>query len=171
MFPLKKKYVLLLCLLFFNYSAKAQVRFHIDAGVGYLEHFSAGIGCSFSSKHSVSLLYGSDFFIRPKDFASYLLQYNLILPRLRFAGITPTIGLKGGHTIYTDDYYRWEVAVIVPFAGLQYPINRKINVLVQTGIVFSFEQSVKRINYGEIGHYKDLLPEIKTGIVYTFSKK
>jgi hypothetical protein len=171
MFPLKKKYVLLLYLLFFNYSGKAQVRFHVDAGVGYLEHFSAGIGCSFSSKHNVSLLYGSDFFVRPKDFASYLLQYNLILPRLRFAGITPTIGLKGGHTIYTDDYYRWEVAVIIPFAGLQYPINKKINAVVQAGVVFSFEQSVKRIDYGEIGHYKDLLPEIKTGIVYTFSKQ
>jgi hypothetical protein len=170
MFLLKKKYILLLLLMILNYSVGAQVRFQVDAGWGYLEHFSAGIGCSFSSKHTVSLLYGSDFFYHPKNFASYLLQYNLILPRLRFAGITPTIGIKGGHTIYTDDYYRWEVAVIVPFAGLQYPINRKINVVVQAGAVFSFEQSVKRINYGEIGHYKDLLPEIKTGIVYTFSK-
>lgn len=171
MFLLKKNYILLFFLLFLNYSVKAQVRFQVDAGLGYLEHFSAGIGCSFSAKHAVSLSFGSDFFIRPKDFASYLIQYNLNLPRFRFAGITPTIGIKGGHTIYTDDYYRWEVAVIVPFAGLQYPINKKINVVVQAGAIFSFEQSVKRIDYGEIGHYKDLLPEVKTGIVYTFSKQ
>jgi hypothetical protein len=168
---MKRILVLLLFLLNLNYSGKAQLRFQANVGLGYLEHLSAGIGCSISSNHTVSLLYGSDFFIRPKDFASYLLQYNLVLPRLGFAGITPSIGIKGGHTIYTDDYYKWEVAVIVPFMGLQYPINRKINAVVQAGAVFSFEQSVTRINYGEIGHYKDFLPEIKTGIVYTLSKQ
>lgn len=89
---------------------------------------------------------------------------------MKFSGITPTIGIKGGHTIYTDDYYTWNLAVFIPFIGVQYPLNRKIDLLVQAGSAFSFEQSAKRISYGEIGHYRQILPEVKAGIVYNFVK-
>jgi hypothetical protein len=44
-------------------------------------------------------------------------------------------------------------------------------VVVEGGGAVSFEQKVERINYGEIGHYRPFLPEMKAGVVYTFQKK
>jgi hypothetical protein len=163
--------VSLLFVLLISYSARAQVIVEAQAGLSYLEHASLGIGCAFSARHTVSFLYGSNFGIHPKDFASYLLQYNWTLPRLTFSRVTPTLGVKGGTTIFSDDYYRWNLLAIVPQIGFQYAVNEKTNLVLQAGAVFSFEQSVKRISYNEIGQYKDLLPEIKIGVVYNLIRR
>jgi hypothetical protein len=149
---------------------QAQPRLHAHAALGYTEHFSLGIGCTFADKHSVTLLYGSNFFFHPKQFSAYMLQYNLAVQRWRFLNVTPSVGIKGGHAIFTDGYYTWEVAVFIPFVAMQYPLSRKIDLVIQTGGAVSFEQKVRRINYGEIGHYRQYLPEVKACIVYNFNK-
>lgn len=100
-----------------------------------------------------------------------MLQYNLMLHRAQVINVTPTIGIKGGNMIFTDAYYKWKLVAIIPFIGLHYPVNKQVTTFIQGGCMFSFEQSVKRIKDGEIGHYKDLLPEIKAGIVYNFLRK
>ena len=155
-----------LCLIFISVTADAQTALQVHAGFGYTEHFSTGLGCTFSNKHQITFLYGSNFFSKPREFSTFMLQYNFILRQWKFARLSPTFGIKGGHAIYTDTYYTWEVATFVPFAGVQYPVNEGFYLMVHAGGAFSFEQKVKRLNYGEIGHYRDFLPEIKGGLVF-----
>ena len=81
------------------------------------------------------------------------------------------VGIKGGHAIFTDKYYTWEVTLFIPFVALQYSLSRNVDLAFQAGGAVSFEQKVTRIDYGEIGHYRQFLPEVKTGIVYSFQKK
>lgn len=162
---------LLLTLFVLCHSCQAQPEVEAHAGFGYTEHLSLGIGCTFAEKHTVLLLYGSNCFSRPKNFSTYMLQYNLAINRWEFLNVTPMVGIKGGHAIFTDKYYTWDVAVLIPFVAMQYPVNRNVDLAIQAGGAVSFEQKVKRINYGEIGHYRQFLPEVKTGIVYSFQKK
>lgn len=150
---------------------QAQVRVQAHAGAGFTEHFSIGVGCTFAETHAITLLYGSDFFYHPKEFSTYMLQYAFAARRWRFSKVTPIVGLKGGHAIFTDKYYTWEVMVFVPFAGLQYPLSGNIDLTLQAGGAISFEQKAERLNYGEIGHYRQYLPELKAGIVYDLKKK
>lgn len=157
-------------LIFVSAIADAQTTLQVHAGFGYTEHFSAGVGCTFSNKHQIAFLYGSNFFSKPREFSTFMVHYNFILKQWRFAGLVPTLGIKGGHVIFTDTYYTWEVATFVPFAGIRYPVNERFYLLVHAGGAFSFEQKVKRLNYGEIGHYRDLLPEIKAGLVFHLAR-
>ena len=99
-----------------------------------------------------------------------MLQYNFNVLKWKPAGLTPTFGIKGGHVIFTDTYYTWEVATFVPFIGVKYPVSPWFDLMAHAGGAFSFEQKVKRINYGEIGHYRDILPEIKAGLVFHLTK-
>ena len=162
--------VLFIFFILCNFS-QAQTKFHAHAALGYTEHFSIGLGCTFSGKHTVALLYGSNFGFYPKRFSTYMLQYNLAVHRWRFLNVTPSIGIKGGHVIFTDKYYTWEVAVFIPYVAMQYPLNLKVDLVFQAGGGVSFEQKVRRISYGEIGHYRQYLPEVRAGIVYHFRKK
>jgi hypothetical protein len=162
---------LVLLIILCSVGSNAQTIFQAQAGVGYIEHLSLGIGCNFSNKHSLSLLYGSNVFIRPKNFSSYLLQYTFNFNKLKFKNITPAVGIKGGTTIFTDEYYRWNVLAIIPFVELHYPLNNRFDLYIQGGCAFSFEQSVKRIKDGEIGQYKDFLPEFKTGVRFNLNVK
>ncbi len=100
-----------------------------------------------------------------------MLQYDFSFNKLKFAGVTPRIGVKGGDEIFSDDYYRWKLFSVVPFLGIQHPINGRLDLLVEGGVNYSFEQSVVRLKPGEIGHYKDILPELKVAIHYQLSKK
>jgi hypothetical protein len=138
--------------------------------VGYIEHFSIGVGATFMNQHTIAFLYGSDFFYAPNEFSNYLIQYNWTIQKLTFANVSPTLGVKGGQCIYTDDYYTWKVASIIPFLGLQYPLTPKVDLIAHAGPSFSFEQSAKRRKPGEIGHYKELLPDVKIGIVFHLSR-
>src|SRR3954463_12654144 len=71
--------ILVACILSLNYSGFAQTRYQVHTGLGYLEHFSLGVGCTFSNKHEIGAFYGSDFFVHPNNFSTLLLQYNRIL--------------------------------------------------------------------------------------------
>jgi hypothetical protein len=151
--------------------SQAQPIVQAEAALGYTEHLSLGVGCTFSGKQSVTVLYGSNFFFHRKEFSTYMLQYSLALRRLKFFNVTPALGIKGGHAIFTDKYYTCEVAVFIPFVAMQYPLNRNVALAIQAGVAVSFEQKVTRRNYGEIGHYRQYLPELKAGMVYSFQKR
>jgi hypothetical protein len=138
----------------------------LQTGISYIEHFSTGITFSFSEKHNLSLLYGSNFFIKPHDFSCIMLQYDYVLNKISFAGISPGIGIKGGYSVYTNDFYKWKLSSFVPFIGLKYQINKKFEIVLDLGMAVSIEHSVERINYGEIGMYREYLPEFKLGLTY-----
>jgi hypothetical protein len=167
------KQVVLLLLFWIGsmHSSTGQVSFSAQAGLSYIEHFSTGLTCTVSNKHSVAVLYGSDFFIKPQRFSAQLLQYDFSFHKLMFHGMTPKLGIKGGNHIYTSDYYRWRLAVIIPFLGVNYPVNEKIKLIAEAGVCISLEQTMKRVNPGEIEAYKEILPEIKTGVLYKLGKR
>jgi hypothetical protein len=162
----KVSILLILLLMIIHFPSRAELALKAQAGISYIEHFSLGVTLSFSERHNLSLLYGSNAFIKPQDFSSFMLQYELLLKRINFARITPKIGIEGGYSIYTNDYYQWNLINIVPFIGFNYQVNNKIEIPINLGVVISHEQSVKRITYGNIGKYKEYLPEIKFGIVF-----
>lgn len=149
-----------------HYSVNAQFSFKLQTGVSYIEHFSTGITFSFSERHNLSLLYGSNFFIKPQDFSCVMLQYDFLFNKINFAGIIPGIGIKGGYSVYTNSYYKWSLSSFVPFIGLRYQIDNKFGIALDIGTAISIEHSVERINYGEIGMYKEYLPEFKLGLTY-----
>ena len=153
-----------LFLIFLQCSGIAQPGVKIQTGFGYIEHFSAGVTLTFAEKHNLSILYGSDFFMNPKDFMNILLQYNYKLKRFNFAGITPGIGVKGGYSVYSNKYYRWKLSEVVPFARLSYDLNNRFDLFLDAGMTLSIEHSVERISFGEIGMYRKYLPEFKLGI-------
>jgi len=162
-----RRIALILTVLLLNFaSINAQFSVRLQTGISYIEHFSAGITLSFSDKHDLSVLYGSDFFFNRKDFLNILLQYNYSLAKLSFAGITPAIGIKGGYAVYSDKYYRWELTEIIPFARFNYLLRDKISLFIDAGAAFSIEHSMERISYGEIGMYREYLPELKLGIYF-----
>lgn len=150
-------------------AGKSQSKFYADIGLSYIEHFSLGAGVTFRN-HSLGIVYGSNCFLQPKQFSNFFGQYQLTIPRFSFSNLTPLLGLKGGHTVFSDRYYRWNVVSVIPYAGLKYPFTDQLDLYLQAGAAFSFEQSVTRLNFGEIGHYKEKLPELKIGINYKFTK-
>jgi hypothetical protein len=153
-------------LVFIHYSGNAQFSFKLQTGISYIEHFSTGITFSFSERHNLSLLYGSNFFIKPRDFSCVMLQYDFLFSKLDFAGIIPAIGIKGGYSVYTNSYYKWKLSSFVPFVGLRYKACNKFEIALDMGTAISIEHSVKRISYGEIGMYREFLPEFKLGLTY-----
>jgi len=163
-----KQIIFLACFIFIFLinNCKAQVKLKAQVGISYIEHFTTGIELSFKNKHKVSLIYGSDFFIKPQDFSSFMLQYESSLNRLKIKRFTPKIGVKGGYSIYTNKYYQWQLMALVPYIGSNYSINDNFDLAFDLGITFSREISMKRISYGEVGWYKEVLPEIKLAILY-----
>ncbi len=147
--------------------SKAQFTVKAQLGVSYIEHVSTGVALKWGKNHSVSFLYGSNFFIHTNDFSNLFLQYDLSVPKWKVGKLTPRFGVKGGNSFYTDDYYRWKVVSVIPFFGASLPMGKMFDLVFEAGAAFSFEQTVNRISYGEIGHYRELLPELKAGVVYT----
>lgn len=158
--------LIILFLAFINCRGNAQVSVKMQAGVSYIEHLSAGITLGFAENHELSLLYGSNFFIRQKDFMNIMLQYNCSFRRMSFAGITPALGIRGGYSVFTNKYYKWKLSGIIPFARLSYNVNERIGMFFDSGIAVAIEHSVERISYGEIGMYREYLPEFKLGFCY-----
>jgi hypothetical protein len=163
---IKKISLILSFLIFMHLPGNAQISFKLQTGISYIEHFSTGITFSFSEKHNLSILYGSNFFIKPKDFSCVMLQYDFIFNKINFAGIIPGIGIKGGYSVYTNRYYKWNLSSFVPFIGLRYKAGNKFEIALDMGTAISIEHSVKRISYGEIGMYREFLPEFKLGLIY-----
>lgn len=158
--------LVIIFLVFISFRGNAQVSVRMQSGVSYIEHLSAGITLDFSEKHELSLLYGSNFFIRQKDFMNIMLQYNYYFRRMSFAGITPALGIRGGYSVFTNKYYKWKLSGIIPFARLSYDLNKRTGMFFDSGIAVSMEHSVERISYGEIGMYREYLPEFKLGFYY-----
>ena len=105
------------------------------------------------------------------DFSNFFIQYDYSFTKWKIKNATPRLGVKGGDSRFTDDYYRWHVVHVIPFAGITCPIRPKMDLLFEVGGAFSFEQSVERVGQGEVGHYKELLPEVKVAILYTLYQK
>ncbi|HMJ69017.1 MAG TPA: hypothetical protein VK508_08980 [Cyclobacteriaceae bacterium] len=144
----------------------AQVSLKAHLGASYIEHLATGITVSYRH-HSVTALYGSNLFINTRNFSNLFAQYDYSVPRWKVAGAIPRFGVKGGNSIYTNKYYRWKVVSLIPFAGARYPVNDKLEVLFEVGPTYSFEQHLERIKYGEIGHYRYVLLELKVAVAYT----
>lgn len=167
-----RKHILILFLIIisFHIPCRAQFEFKAQTAFSYIEHFSTGLSFEFSGKRNISILYGSNFFIKPNSFSSYMLQYERYFNKVEFAGITPELGIKGGYSVFTDKYYRWTLFVIVPFAGLSYRINDYIDLAFDFGIAYSRELSLKRVGFGNIGNYKEFLPELKLTLYYKLNR-
>ena len=167
---IRKTLSFIIILIIVHYSINAQFSFKAQTGISYIEHLSTGVSFSFSDKHTISLLYGSNLFINPQDFSSLMLQYDFLINKFQFAGINPRIGIKGGYSIYTNNYYRWTLSSFVPFVGLKYRLNKTIDIALDFGTAVSIEHSVERISYGEIGMYREYLPEYKLGLIFNLLK-
>ena len=164
----KNRFILTLLLLTATLQGKAQVTLKATAGVGNMEHLSTGVGISIANTHSISLLFGSNCFIKTNKFSSYLMQYDVQVNRWQVLNTTPRIGIKGGYAIYTNDYYRWKLLQVIPFVGLSYPLSSRLDLFTDGGVAISRELSEERVAFGEIGRYKKYLPEVKVGVTYHF---
>jgi len=149
----------------------AQFMIKAQGGLSYIEHVSTGVAFGLGKRHTITLLCGSNLFINMSDFSNFFVQYDYSFTKLEFKGATPRLGIKGGDSHFTDDIYRWHVIHLIPFVGISYPVHAKMELLIEFGGAISFEQSVERVGEDEIGHYKELLPEIKVGILYTLYQK
>lgn len=162
-----KKMLILVLALLLQLPGIAQLKFRAQTGVSYLEHLSLGLGLEFQNKHQIQLLYGSNFLLKPNDFSSYQLEYSCRLNKPIFHGFTPRLGIKGGYSVYTNTYYRWQLLQVVPFVGVSYPIHKKLDLAFDLGTAVSHELSLEHLNYGEFGTYRKYLPELKVGLTYT----
>ena len=149
----------------------AQTTLHAYTGLSYLEHVSTGISLRWKNRHQLSLMTGTNLFIRTYYFANYMAQYDYLLKGLKVLRATPKVGIKGGDSIFSDDYYRWHVVHIIPQVGFQYPLKPSIELVLEAGAAASFEQKVKRLKQGELGHYEEWLPEIKVAVMFQLSKQ
>jgi hypothetical protein len=147
----------------------AQFSFKIQSGISFIEHISTGISLGLG-KNDLSLIYGSNFFIRRGDFSSYMIGYDRYFNKFKFKGFIPKTGIKGGYSIYTNKYYRWKLLVLIPDIGVEYPISKRAEISFDVGIAISEERSLERINYGEIGTYRKRLPEFKLSLFYNLSR-
>jgi hypothetical protein len=150
---------------------QAQFTIRTQAGISYIEHLSTGLTFHIGKKHNFSLLYGSNLFIRTYYFSNQFVQYDREIPKWKLGNFTPHIGVKGGNSLFTNSYYRWKVVSVIPFAGMSRPVSARMDLRVEAGVAFAFEQTVKRISLGEMGLYKERLPEFKAALLYTLSKK
>jgi hypothetical protein len=166
-----KVFLLLVLSALYSTSAVGQFTMKAQAGLSYIEHVSTGVAFGLGRKHTIMLLVGSNLFINMYEFSNYFIQYDYSFTKWKINNATPRLGVRGGDSHFTDDIYRWHVVHVIPFAGITYPVHAKMNLLVDFGAAFSFEQAVERVGEGEVGHYKELLPEIKVGILYTFYQK
>ena len=148
--------------------ARGQVTVQTVAGISNMEHLSTGIGINFSNRHNIVLLFGSNAFIKTNRFASCMLHYDVRVNRMKFYRITPRLGLKGGYSVYTNDYYRWRLAQVIPFVGFSYPLTNRIALFTDMGLAISRVLSMERVAFGEIGSYRQYLPELKVGLSYRF---
>jgi hypothetical protein len=155
-----------LFLIIMQCSGNAQFSVKLQTGISYIEHFSTGITFCFSDKHNLSVLYGSNLFIKPLEFSNVLLQYDFLVNRINLAGITPGIGIKTGYSLYTNKYYKWHLISTVPFIRLNHKLSNTFELNLDLGTVITYEFAVKRISYNEIGMYRTYLPEIKLCLVY-----
>jgi hypothetical protein len=144
----------------------AQIHLECRTGVGYLEHFITGAGVGFKNGSSAGFRYGSNFFVNPCSFSSFSLQYERSLPHISMEPFHLDYGLKGGYAIYSNTYYRWKLVFLVPFAGLNYQLNENMTFGLQVGFSVNRDLSAERLEWGEIGWYREFLPEFNFSLSY-----
>jgi hypothetical protein len=149
----------------------SQVKIEAVGGLSYIEHVSLGFRFQLNSRHSLSAQYGSNVLFSHYDFYNLIAQYDYSFKKGSQKNITPRLGVRGEDSYYTDTYYRWHVMNIIPFLGAKHQFNPKISFFGEVGVSISFLQSVTRIKMGEVGIYKQYLPEVKFGIGYTLYEK
>jgi hypothetical protein len=159
----KLKFLVLIVFLLCLTGVKAQFQIKVQCSAGYSEHFSTGI--SFEIKHHALFFdYGSNLFINTDRFSSKLAGYKYKFNPVFKGTVCPLVGLKAGYAVYTDLYYQWELAELIPFIGAQYNMNQRVQLFGETGLLVSHELSQERIGYGDIGNYRTYLPEFRLGI-------
>jgi hypothetical protein len=151
-------------------SVEAQTSIKANVGVGYLEHFTVGTTLAIRERSSFTLSFGSNIFYKPHDFATLYAQYERAFPSLAFGKAIPGVGLKAGQTVFTDDFYQWKVNSVVPFVSVSRRLSDVVQIGAEAGLAISRIQSVTRISYGEIGKYKQYLPEVKLSLRYRLLK-
>jgi hypothetical protein len=163
----KLKLLFLITFLLCLTGVKGQFQIKVQCSAGYSEHFSTGISLELKH-HSLFFDYGSNLFINTDRFSSKLAGYKYIFNPVLNNSIYPTVGLKAGYAVFTDAYYHWELAELIPFIGGQYNINHRMQLFAETGLLVSHELSQERISYGNIGNYRTYLPEIRFGLNFKF---
>lgn len=161
---MKKIYQIVFLLLFINIKAFCQSNIYFQLGYGYLEHLSTGIGCRFKDNHRIFLSYGSNFYINTKEFSSIQLQYeypNKIPNKFKL-----NYGIKGGYSIYSNNYYRWRLITLTPILNFNLKLSDKLIFVSTIGLTYSRAIEMKRLANGEIGWYKEFLPELKFSMIY-----
>lgn len=160
------KILALVILLTLAFTTQAQTNIYAELGASYIEHFSTGIGIDINSNHKIGLLYGSNFFVNNSEFYTALVKYENMLGKLNIRYILPKVGCKAGYSVFTNQYYSWDLVVLAPYIGCDYSLNKKVDLFGSAGVAISRELSMKRVGMGEIGWYRRLLPEFKAGIAY-----
>lgn len=160
-----KFFIALPILLLFNKYAISQ-KGDVQIGYSYLEHFSVGIGLNIKENHKISALFGSNLFVNMSKFAVYQMQYEY--PNQFKRKYLLNFGLKGGYSIYSNRYYKWDLLSIAPISNVKYRIKDKVVLALTIGATFSKVLEQKRLESGEIGWYRELLPEFKISLSYGF---
>ena len=79
---LQHVFLILTVFILSNVPLEAKPKLDFQVGYSYIEHLSTGIGLTIYQKHNISVLYGSNFFINPQNFSSYLFQYEYSIGKL-----------------------------------------------------------------------------------------
>lgn len=111
-------------ILYFNCFSQSRIQY--QAGFGYQEHLSLGVGLQFKTENHLAVLIGSEAFINMNYFSTYLIEYQISFNKLLKDKIRPVVGLRAGYINYSDYYYRWETLSGIPYAGISYQFNSKI---------------------------------------------
>lgn len=161
-----KLFIALVILLLFNKNAVSQTKVDVQVGYGYLEHFSVGVGLTIKENHKITSLFGSNLFMSLNKFAVYQLQYEY--PNKFKKKYLLNFGLKGGYSIYSNKYYKWDLLSITPISNVKYRLKDNVILALTFGMTYSKVLEQKRLESGEIGWYRELLPEIKISLSYGF---
>lgn len=161
---ISKPFILIAILMLLSELAISQKKVDFQIGYGYLEHFSTGIGLKIKDNHKITVLFGSNLLMDLDKFAVYQMQYEY--PNKFKKKYLINFGLKGGYSIYSNKYYKWELLSITPISNFKYRLKNELFFVFTLGITYSKVLKVKRIELGEIGWYRELLPEIKLSLLY-----
>lgn len=159
-----KFFIVLLVLLLFSKNSISQPKVNFQIGFGYLEHLSTGIGFKIKEKHKITFLLGTNFFMKLDDFAAYQIQYEY--PNQMKKILLLNYGLKGGYSNYSNKYYKWQLLSITPISNLKYRLTDNLFLVSTLGLTYSRVLNQTRVEMGEIGWYREFLPEIKLSLLY-----
>jgi hypothetical protein len=162
-----KTFLLTLAFLFlFGKYSISQSKAEFQVGYSYLEHLSTGIGLKFKENHKIMFLLGTNLFTKMNNFAVYQIQYENLNQLKRRLSIN--YGIKAGFSNFANNYYKWQLVTITPISSLNYRFTDALFLTATLGLTYSKVLKVKRVEFGEIGWYRLLLPEFKLALEYEF---